>query len=110
MVTFYPDVSCWACVMAHAALISPMWLNACGKFPDHLAAGRVDLLGQQADIVDGGHGTLERRSGGLDLSGQQSAPARPGGELEFEWRQGVIADELIAMEAGIRDARPARAW
>ena len=33
MVTFYPDVSCWAWVMAHAALISPMWLNACGKFP-----------------------------------------------------------------------------
>jgi hypothetical protein len=30
---FYPDVSCWAWVMAHAALISPMWLNACGKFP-----------------------------------------------------------------------------
>ena len=24
MVTFYPDVSCWAWVMAHAALISPM--------------------------------------------------------------------------------------
>ena len=32
MVTFYPDVSCWAWVMAHAALISLMWLNACGKF------------------------------------------------------------------------------
>jgi hypothetical protein len=27
MVTFYPDVSCWAWVMAHAALISPMWLS-----------------------------------------------------------------------------------
>jgi hypothetical protein len=27
-----------------------MWLNACGKFPDHLAAGRVDLLGQRANI------------------------------------------------------------
>jgi len=35
---------------AHAALISSMWLNACGKFPDHLAAGRVDLLGQRANI------------------------------------------------------------
>ncbi len=28
MVTFYPDVSRWACVIAHAALISPMSLNA----------------------------------------------------------------------------------
>jgi hypothetical protein len=41
------------------------------EVPGHLAAGRVDLLGQQADIVDGGHGTLERRGGGLDLSGQR---------------------------------------
>jgi hypothetical protein len=31
MVTFYPDVSCWAWAMAHVALISPMWLNA--RFP-----------------------------------------------------------------------------
>jgi hypothetical protein len=30
--------------MAHATLISLMRLNACGKVPDHLAAGRVDLL------------------------------------------------------------------
>ena len=48
MVTFYPDVSCWAWVMAHAALISPMWLNACGKFPiiSPLAGriGRIDVL------------------------------------------------------------------
>ena len=28
MVTSYPDVSCWAWAMAHAALISPMWLLA----------------------------------------------------------------------------------
>ncbi|HEY6315382.1 MAG TPA: ferritin-like domain-containing protein [Streptosporangiaceae bacterium] len=41
------------------------------EVPDHLAAGRVDLLGQQADMVDGGHGTLERRGGGLDLAGQR---------------------------------------
>jgi hypothetical protein len=33
MVTSYPDVSCWAWAMAHAALITPMWLNACGKSP-----------------------------------------------------------------------------
>jgi hypothetical protein len=33
MVTFYPDVSCRAWVMADVALISLMWLNACGKFP-----------------------------------------------------------------------------
>ena len=55
MVTFYPDVSCWAWVMAHAALISSMWLNACGKFPDQLAAGRVDLLGQQATSASSHH-------------------------------------------------------
>jgi nucleotide-binding universal stress UspA family protein len=29
-----------------------------------------------------------------------------GADREFERRQGVIADELIAVEAGIRDARP----
>jgi hypothetical protein len=40
MVTFYPDVSCWAWVMAHAALIGPMWLNACAKFRVIPAAGR----------------------------------------------------------------------
>jgi hypothetical protein len=77
MATFYRDISCCAWVMAHAALISPMWLNARGEVPDHLAAGRVDLLGQQADIVDGGHGTLERRGGGLDLAGQRLRPRQP---------------------------------
>jgi nucleotide-binding universal stress UspA family protein len=29
-------------------------------------------------------------------------------DWEFERRQGVIADELIAVAAGIRDARPAQ--
>lgn len=29
-----------------------------------------------------------------------------GADREFERRQGVIADELIAVAAGIRDARP----
>ena len=33
-----------------------------------------------------------------------------GADWEFERRQGVIADELIAVAAGIRDARPSRAW
>jgi hypothetical protein len=47
-----------------------MWLKGWGKVPD-LTAGRVDLLGQHADIVDGGHGTLKRRGGGLDLSGHR---------------------------------------
>ena len=75
MVTFYPDVSCWAWVMAHAALISPMWLNARGKFP--IISPLAGLLGQQAGIVDGGHGMLERRGGGLDLSGQRLRPRQP---------------------------------
>jgi hypothetical protein len=36
---------------------------------DHLAGAGVDLLGEQADIVDGGHGMLEGRGGRFDLSG-----------------------------------------
>jgi hypothetical protein len=47
------------------------------EVPDHLAAGRVDLLGQEADIVDSGHGTLERRGGGLDLTGQRLRLRQP---------------------------------
>ena len=70
MVTFYPDASCWAWAMAHAALISPMWLNACGKFPDHLAAGRADPLGQQANIrFQSPHGRFGRRQPGPQLTG-----------------------------------------
>src|SRR5580704_13837045 len=30
---------------------------------DHLAVAGVDLLGEQADVVDGGDGALERRGG-----------------------------------------------
>ena len=54
-----------------------MWLNGCGTVPDHLTADRVDLLGQQADIVDGGHGALERRGGGLDISGHRLRLRQP---------------------------------
>jgi NADP-dependent 3-hydroxy acid dehydrogenase YdfG len=38
------------------------------EVPDHLAAAGVDLLGQQAHIVDGGHGTSEGRDGGLNFA------------------------------------------
>src|SRR5438034_126369 len=53
----------WTVAAAVAAALVVTWLLH--------TAGRVDLLGQQADIVDGGHGTLERRGGGLDLAGQR---------------------------------------
>ena len=33
-----------------------------------------------------------------------------GADWEFERRQGAIADELIAVAACLRDARPGRAW
>jgi len=37
---------------------------------DHLAALRVNLLGQQAHVVDGCHGPLEGRGGLVDVPGQ----------------------------------------
>src|SRR6266545_2745742 len=40
---------------------------------DHLAVAGVDLLGQQPDIVDGGHGTLEGHGGRLDLTAAGSS-------------------------------------
>ena len=38
--------------MAQAALTRPMWLNACGKLPSSSPVCRVDLLGEQPDVVD----------------------------------------------------------
>jgi hypothetical protein len=49
MVTFYPDVSCWAWAMADG-VDQPDVAERQREVPDHLAAGRDDLLGQQADI------------------------------------------------------------
>jgi hypothetical protein len=91
--------------MAHAALISPMWLNACGKFPDHLAAGRVDLLGQQADIADGGHGTLERRGGGLDLTGQRLRLRQP---ERAEQEGPLLTGEAVTGPVSVHPARACR--
>jgi hypothetical protein len=45
MVTFYPDVSCWAWVMADG-VDQPDVAERQREVPDHLAAGRDDLLGQ----------------------------------------------------------------
>jgi hypothetical protein len=45
MVTFYPGVSCWAWVMADG-VDQPDVAERQREVPDHLAAGRDDLLGQ----------------------------------------------------------------
>ena len=84
--------SAW--LIAHAALTRPMWLNACGKLPSSSPRGRVDLLGQQADVVDEGDGPLERRAGPVDLAGQRQRLGQP------ERAQQERA--LLALEAVVR--------
>src|SRR6516164_7554476 len=44
---------------------------------DHLTAGHVDLLGQQADVVDRRHGPLEGRRGLVHLAGQRLRLGQP---------------------------------
>src|SRR6516164_3047062 len=44
---------------------------------DHLTAGRVDLLGQQADVVDRRHRPLEGRRGPVQLSGERLRLRQP---------------------------------
>ena len=56
---------------------------------------------------------MEAASGELEpeLRAQAAGQLRGrGADWEFERRQGVVAEELIAVAAGIRDARPARTW
>src|ERR1700690_3168066 len=48
-----------------------------GEVADHLAVAGVALLGEQADIVDGGHGTLEGHGGCLDVPGERLRLRQP---------------------------------
>src|SRR6266536_1718748 len=54
---------------------------------DHLAVAGVDLLGQQPDIVDGGHATLEGHGGRLDLTAGQCRADQLPRELQLELRR-----------------------
>src|SRR5271165_6752442 len=48
-----------------------------GEVADHLAAARVDFLGQQADVVDRRHGPLEGGGGRAELPGQRLSLCQP---------------------------------
>ena len=62
--------------MAQAALTRPMWLNACGKLPSSSPV-RVDLLGEQPDVVDVRDGPLEDLPRPVDLAAHGERVRQP---------------------------------
>ena len=65
--------------MAQAALTSPMWLKAWGKLPSRFPADGIDLLSEQADVVDEGSGPFEDGAGPSRLSGAGQGLGQPEG-------------------------------
>ena len=82
--------------ISQAAVISPMWLNACGKLPSSSPRRRVDLLGQQPEVVGVGDELVEQRLGPVDLArlGQRGhEPERADHE------RSLLAGEAVGVEA-----------
>jgi tetratricopeptide (TPR) repeat protein len=68
---------------------------------DHLAAARVDLLGQQAHVVDGRHGALERRGGLVELSGQRLRVRQP---ERAEQEGSLLAGQAVMSQVAVHQA------
>ena len=61
---------------------------------DHLAGAGIDLLGEEAHVVDGGYCAVEGRGGGLDVTLERlrmRQPERAHREGAFIARQAVLA-------------------
>ncbi len=79
--------------MAQAALTRPMWLNAWGKLPKQLAVDRVDLFGEQADVVDERGGPFEHGARPVGLARHRQGLGEPEGA---EQEGAFLAVEAVA--------------
>ena len=91
--------------ISRAAVISPMWLKACGKLPELLAVGGVDLLGQQAEVVGVARELVEQRLGALDLAGLREAGDQP---ERADDERALLAGQPVGVEALRRCGSAAR--
>ena len=110
-------LSSWPSSRARAAaqLISAMWVKACGKLPEELPGGRVDLLGVEPDVVGVPEHPAEDPLGPLPVADHRQGLGQPEGadrERALLSLQPVglpVAIHQLAVRAGeLPRDRPAR--
>ena len=94
--------------MASAAWMSPMWVKAWGKLPSSSPGGRVDLLGEQADVVGAAGHQREQRARPLGLAREREAlgePERADAERALAAGQPVLVQVAVDEPAFVGEVR-----
>ena len=81
--------------ISQAAVIRPMWLNACGKLPSCSPFCCVDLLGQQAEVVRVAGELVEQRLGALELARLRQARDEP---ERADHERALLAGQPVGVE------------